>query len=263
MRRLNFEDIKQWVDDNTNVKLLSKEYKNAKTKLKFRCECNKEFDITWDSFKNSKNHVCKSCSNSIKYKGNITLITKGKFKTTEEEVRNIIENNMECRYIGRYIKNRKQIVVFECPIHGRQEVFWCNIKRRKKCPLCNEYNKQNSILSQKVENYLIENNIEYIKEYKFEECKDKRCLPFDFYLPNNNICIEVQGEQHYKKKYFGNYSNEIAEEKFNKQQLHDKIKRSFCKENYIKLIEIPYWTDNKQNEYLDYLDKLIKGEGVA
>jgi protein-arginine kinase activator protein McsA len=49
----------------------------------------------------------------------------------------------------------------------------------------------------------------------------KKCtqLPFDFYLPNLNTCIEYDGEQHYKPiSTFG------GEEGLRKQQLRDKIK---------------------------------------
>ena len=47
---------------------------------------------------------------------------------------------------------------------------------------------------------------------RFKDCKDKRQLPFDFYLPSYNVCIEYQGEQHYRPiDHFG------AEVKFKQQ----------------------------------------------
>ena len=64
-------------------------------------------------------------------------------------------------------------------------------------------------------------------------CKYKGRLKFDFYLPDYNICIEFDGEQHFKPvEYWG------GEEEFKKRQIKDKIKTSFCTNNDIKLIRI-------------------------
>lgn len=60
-------------------------------------------------------------------------------------------------------------------------------------------------------------------------------LTFDFYLPEHNICIEYDGEQHFKPiKIFGGnlYFKQI--------KYHDKIKTQYCKTNNIELIRIPY-----------------------
>lgn len=86
-----------------------------------------------------------------------------------------------------------------------------------------------------VENFLIASHINYQREVRFKNCKDKKTLPFDFYLPDYNICIEFQGKQHY-----------IAVEHFDKhggfdiRLKHDQIKREYCKNNGIKLLEITY-----------------------
>ena len=64
----------------------------------------------------------------------------------------------------------------------------------------------------------------------FEDCIDKRPLPFDFYLPEYNICIEYQGQQHY-------YPVEIfgGKNAFESQVLRDNIKREYCQKNNILL----------------------------
>lgn len=67
-------------------------------------------------------------------------------------------------------------------------------------------------------------------------------LRFDFYFPEYNICLEYQGIQHYDStnKF---YSDEGQE--------RDNIKRDYCKNNNIKLIEIPYTDYDKITwEYL-------------
>ncbi len=76
--------------------------------------------------------------------------------------------------------------------------------------------------------------IEYERQKKFDECKHKRKLPFDFYLPKHNICIEHQGEQHRKAiDFFG------GKKEFEQLKKRDAIKRMYCKKNGIDLVEIP------------------------
>ena len=86
-----------------------------------------------------------------------------------------------------------------------------------------------------IEEILKENNIKYESQKRFEDCRNKRPLPFDFYLPNNNICIEFDGSQHYKPvEYWG------GEKRFNDLKESEQIKNKYCKDNNINLIRIPY-----------------------
>lgn len=67
-------------------------------------------------------------------------------------------------------------------------------------------------------------------------------LRFDFYFPEYNICLEYQGIQHYDS------TNKFYSEE---GQERDNIKRDYCKNNNIKLIEIPYTDYDKITwEYL-------------
>ena len=52
------------------------------------------------------------------------------------------------------------------------------------CGLCNKVSHGNL----KIEQLLKENNISYIREKRFIDCKDKKSLPFDFYV-NDTYCI--------------------------------------------------------------------------
>ena len=94
--------------------------------------------------------------------------------------------------------------------------------------------------STRVEEWLVENNVEYVREKRFPECKNITQLPFDFYLPKLNICIEVDGEQHYRPINFSG-NKEEALDNFEKIKRNDKIKDEFCAREGIKLIRIPYW----------------------
>ena len=103
---------------------------------------------------------------------------------------------------------------------------------------------------------MCENNIYYEKEKCFDGCKDERMLPFDFYIPQYNVCIEYQGQQHYHPVEV--FKGEVG---FEIRQKHDNMKRGFCKENNIKLIEIPYWEYDNIEKILK--DKLISHEDIV
>jgi Rad3-related DNA helicase len=75
------------------------------------------------------------------------------------------------------------------------------------------------------------------------KCKRTFILPFDFYLPDFylpdfNLLIEYQGRQHYEKIDFfeGKYGLKYRQE-------NDRIKREFCYNNKINLLEIKYTDD--------------------
>lgn len=97
---------------------------------------------------------------------------------------------------------------------------------------------------QKIASILKENNINYVSQKSYEDLIGDKdyMLRFDFFLPEYNCLIEYQGKQHYEiNSFFGGV------EQFNLQQKYDKIKRDYCKQNQIKLIEIPYSDYEKLN----------------
>lgn len=102
-----------------------------------------------------------------------------------------------------------------------------------------------------VQKYLEDNNIYYIPQKRFDDCRNKLPLPFDFYLPDYNACIEYQGEQHYRAvEHFG------GEDAFIIRKRNDKIKLKYCQQHKINLIIIPY---NKNiEEELNYFFNNLK-----
>lgn len=113
----------------------------------------------------------------------------------------------------------------------------------------------NSCGETKIQDCLTTIKIKFQKEYRFKQCTNPKTgytLPFDFYLPDYNCCIEYDGEQHFEERLNGFYTKEKLEE----LQERDKIKTLFCKENNINLIRISYLDFNKINE--EYLLEKIK-----
>lgn len=106
------------------------------------------------------------------------------------------------------------------------------------CPKCKSSKGELAVIK-----YLKENNVRYETQKRFNDCRDKLPLPFDFYLPEYNICIEYDGEQHTGGYRF--YSKDVNIKKLELTKQHDKIKTDYCKQNDILLIRIPYTV--KQN----------------
>jgi hypothetical protein len=107
----------------------------------------------------------------------------------------------------------------------------------------------------KIIDILYEEQIDFITQKRFSTCvfpKTHRQLVFDFYLPTYNILIEYDGIQHFEETKNGKY--DLAEIKE-----RDQYKNTWCKENNIPLVRIPY-TDF---DILDvrYMRRIIQRNG--
>lgn len=91
-----------------------------------------------------------------------------------------------------------------------------------------------------IENILIQNNIKYFREYKFQ---DLGLYRFDFYLPDQNRLIEFDGIQHFKPSHWHETLEAI--------QIRDQIKNNYAKSHNIPLVRIPYW--ERDNISLDLI----------
>lgn len=116
------------------------------------------------------------------------------------------------------------------------------------CPKCSQ---TISMGEHSIKEYLDNNNIQYKMEYRFDDCRTRVPLPFDFYIPALNTCIEYDGEHHYKPIQRVNSDDYDAEEIFKSVKQRDEIKTNYCKDNNINLIRIPYWDYNNIQQILD------------
>lgn len=176
-------------------------------------------------------------ANLHKRGGNCPLCVGGVKDTTETFIKKAKEIKGEVYDYSKVVyKDTNTKVEIGCPKHG---FFFVKPSYHLNqifggCPKCKESNGEKIIRS-----WLEKNNINFVQEFKFEECKDINQLPFDFFIPSENLLIEFQGKQHYKPyELFG------GKKQFTKQKKHDNIKRKFCKKNNYKLLEIPYYSKN-------------------
>lgn len=82
-------------------------------------------------------------------------------------------------------------------------------------------------------------SIKYVSEYRINECKNKRPLPFDFAVfdKENKLVslIEYDGAQHFKSIVV--FEGEIG---FESRKRNDKTKDDYCKQNNLPLLRISY-----------------------
>lgn len=237
--RIPINQIKKLLNDK-NFQYVNHDYiryNNSSKRIRIHCVCknHKDRGIQYLSYDNLKiNKIgCIYC--------------KGLGRTQESLQQEFDDANKNITILD--FVNYANITV-QCNLCGN---VWntkgVNINSGHGCPKCNMSNYE-----KRVELSLIHNNITYTTQYKFNDCRDKLPLPFDFYLPKLNILIEVDGQGHYMPINFNGASDEKSQKSYQKTVSHDKIKTQYCEFNNIKLIRIPYYDlDNKNINLDDYL----------
>ena len=226
------EFINEMKEINDNIEILG-EYKGNKTKIKCKCKIDGyEWEMTPNNLLSGTG--CPKCYGNIK-------------KTTEEFINKLKEINDNIKILGEYTNDRTKIKC-RCKIDGYEwEAKPNNLLNGYGCPKCNASKGE-----KRVAKYLDNKNIDYESQYKFDNCRSKDKLPFDFYIPSLNIAIEYDGEYHYMIITRGkNDTYEKAMDRFVGTKVRDTIKTIYCKENNIKLIRIPYWDFDKIEEILE------------
>ena len=211
--------------EKNNCILISDEYQGNLENLEYICECGNYSEITFGNFQNG--HRCMKCS--------------GKEKYTYEYVKKCFEDisytliNIE--YIGcndklSYIcnKNHNNVTNFTKFITGYR------------CPKCLYKTEQI------VNKFLEENYKNVIHQAKFNWCKNKTYLPFDFLLDDQKLLIEVDGKQH-----FIQVSNWISPEK---TQERDIFKMKLAIDHDYSIIRISQ--EDIYNNTIDWKEMLKK-----
>jgi rubrerythrin len=220
-------NIKLWCKINYKLFILvSKNYYKSRDNLTWKClKCDNEFEMSWNTI--MKNLFgCPYCSGRKASIHNNLLITNSELSKQWD-----YEKNYPIRPEDVLPNTTKKYwwICDNCNYNWIKSVH--NRNQKIPCPNCKMSKGEHAIKS-----FLEDNNIKYLYEHKFNNCKNIKKLRFDFYLPEHNKCIEYQGEYHYK--VLDGISNENI---LNKQKKCDNIKKDFCKIENIDLLEIPHW----------------------
>lgn len=189
-------------------------YSGVNNKSTIICHTHGEFYQT--ALTHLKGHGCPRCSGNKRF--------------TKDEFISAANSKHTKGYIYDFsdYKNMHSKVKIICPEHGEFYQTPMSHVKGSGCPVCNQSQGERM-----VEKFLIDNNIKYISQKKFDDLKHKEKLIFDFFLPDYNCCIEFNGIQHYfPVDIFGGKDILIQ------IQIRDKIKEDYCLKKNIKLIII-------------------------
>lgn len=243
----NIEEVNEWLLNNRPTIQCLEYGGTTRTSSLFRCfidgyEWNAKFcDI-------KSNQGCPVCG-KVK-----------KIKTIDEVNKWLTENKTNIVCLS-YIGNVRQKSLFYCNnCHHSWETTYNSIRCGTGCPNCNLSKGEKQI--QKI---LDENKVLYKTQFWFPDCIYETPLKYDFAIFDNKelyaLC-EYQGIQHYEPVDFANKGKEWAESLFKLNQTRDNIKRDYCKEHNIKLIEIPYWDFNKIGDIMGDLIMDMRGDDL-
>jgi hypothetical protein len=226
-QKLSYDFVKSYFEQ-FGYKLLEDIYVNWKTKMKYECDKGHINYMTWNSFKNGER--CPDCA--------------GFKKKTIEYVRQEFEKFNYQLLDDVYINNSVPLN-YKCPKGHFGKISWGNFLTGQRCKQCFESKGE-----EKIYNYLVNNEIQFKREYRIDECRYKNPLPFDFAIfdecDNLQYLIEYDGEQHFRAvEVFG------GNEAFENAKLRDKIKTKYCQDHYIKLLRIPYTEIDNIGNILD------------
>lgn len=240
MKKLNTSEFQERLNQiyGENYYIVQSEYINNCTKIDILCsKCGEIFQKAPVKMTGKEREGCYICSGKNRYKTKEYL---------QNQVNRLYPNKFEI--IDDYINSRTKINILNKKCGHIYEITPDNLLRGKNCPKCSI---RQSHYMDIVENYLDSNNISYIKEKTFDDCRNIRKLPFDYYIESLNTCIEVDGEFHYDiNNRFKDWKSSYEQVKF-----RDQLKTDYCKNNDIKLIRLPYY---EEYNFSNILDKELK-----
>lgn len=253
----SIQNINLWCKfNNTNFILLSKRYESSQKKLKWKClvnNCNEDFNMSWNAIHN--NVGCPYCAGKQVGISNC-LATKNPELAKEWHP----TNNGKLTPYDVTIGSGKKAwwLCLVCKHEWLTKIGYRGIKNGKGCPSCSESHGEKFI-----SNYLIKNNYITINNSDFNYKSYNTFIPqkefdgllglggkslsYDFYLPNNRLLIEYQGQQH--EKYIKGMHK--SKKDFEKQKEHDRRKKEYAQQNGYKLLEIWYWDFDNIEEILN------------
>ncbi|WP_019851516.1 zinc-ribbon domain-containing protein [Desulfitobacterium sp. PCE1] len=172
-------------------------------------------------------HTCPVCGYS-----RIGDLRRKTHEQYVEEVKALVGD--EYRILGEY-KGDVARIRFEHVFCGREFSMRAgNFLQGVRCPHCAESKGEKIIYD-----FLVQNDYNFVREYRDKRCKHKRYLPFDFAVFDEKeelkLLIEYDGELHYK---VGRWAD--AQEKLASIKRSEKIKDEFCSRHGIALLRIPY-----------------------
>ena len=201
-------------------------YKGSKIKIIIICPIHGEFEQQPNVHLSGSG--CKECGNETIKK--LLLASPEDFIKKSKKIHGDKYNYSKVDY-----KGESKSITIGCDVHGWFNQTAHNHVQGAGCPKC--YNKSEG----KIAEYLITKFI----IFRGHKIGDKNKY-YDFYLPDYNLLIERDGEQHYHDKT--NFFSKGKKGFIKKQQDNDRYKTELAKKHGYKIARIPFWLNDKQVE---------------
>lgn len=118
MKKHTFESVKKYFED-ANCELLETEYKNVRTKLKYRCSCGEEAEIFFPNFQRGQR--CSKCAGNKRY--------------SFEDVKKYFEDS-GCELLeSSYVNNRTKMN-YKCCCGNISAITFYNFQKGTRCKSC-------------------------------------------------------------------------------------------------------------------------------
>ena len=187
MRKLTREEVLKVFHEvhGDTYSYVNFQYVSAHTKGLIICPEHGEFSQSYANHRSGKG--CPKCADSARNLNRTHSLEWFILKATE------IHGNKHSYDKVVYRSSSKHVIV-TCKVHGDWSVTPQNyIYNRSSCPSCNESRGESAVSV-----FLDNLNIPFQREWRDHDCRSKRVLPFDFYLPSHRTLIEFDGPQHYQ-----------------------------------------------------------------
>lgn len=248
-RRLShkeFLDKLYLVKDKNEYGVLSK-YVLSREKMKFiHIPCGTKFECTPNCMLRKHHCPCPKCG-QLKRTNTKRVNSSVNIETISSKVQELYPDEYYTLVLEKtkYINNKKKTICLRCSRCGGEfYISYVNLCKKRGCPVCNKINRQESKNVKLIKEFLTENNIPYKLEYKIDDCRNIRVLPFDFMIDENHL-IEYDGEFHDK-----GYNNNA--ESLKRVKENDQIKTQYCIDHNIKLLRLRY------NNFDNYKEKILE-----
>lgn len=208
------------------------EYTNKRMKVKYICPKHGIQEVNIDNLIHGSK--CLECSYETRF--DTIMIPTDKVEETILSFGDIWENRSE------YINSTTRNLRIRCKC-GATYVTSYQVFIRKHQTMCSKCSQKESYGERTIREFLSKNEIEFEQEKRFDDCRDKKSLPFDFYLPHKNVCIEFDGIQHYRPVR--------GHDSFDNLKKHDEMKNKYCDMQGIRLIRIPYTAKDNIQQVLE------------
>lgn len=231
-KRLSGDDVRERLKQR-GYEWIDGEYVNQKSKLRVRCKCGHERTGTYSNLiGESHEGLCSTCARSASQKLDIHLVA-----TICELVYGI-----EC--LENTWTDAKTLMRFRCHCGKEFTACWNNVCSggQRQCADCSGAVSRGE---NAVRTWLEKHGYQYEMQKRFPDCAGKKPYPFDFFLSEEKLCIEFDGEQHFHPVAFGG-----GQERFEEIKARDAAKDAYCAAKGYRMLRISYKDFSRVDEIL-------------